>query len=178
MYSKFTEYLTLILLVLILSSCSAVQGHMPPITTGDVIPVSYSSTIAGMKMAVQGVQDTYIMAKDGLTMLIWPMRGCQGVGFVVLDTSQEAFLDQWEYVSSKGNFTSGSSMKVLADYLTGKSGWKVLSASALSDSIKSAILAAGGTDTWITLASRIPVFMIVFDVPTVNPLYSIYKGEY
>lgn len=175
---KYSEYLTLILLVFLLNSCMGVSNYSPALSSGDVLEISYSSTVAGMKMAVQGAEGTFVMVKDGLTTLIWPMRGCNGVGFVVLDTEQGAFLDQWKYVSAKGNFTSGSSMTAMADYLVNKAGWKLIPATQLAEGIKTAVLAEAGKDTWITIASRIPVFMVVFDDPVIDPFYTLRIVQY
>lgn len=175
---KYAEILTLVLLALLLNSCMSVSNYAPPLVSGDVLEVSYNSTLAGMKLAVQGTEGTFVMIKDGLTTLIWPMRGCNGVGFVVLDTEQGAFLDQWKYVSAKGNFTAGSSMTAMTDYLVNKAGWKLIPATQLADSIKIAIMSEAGKDTWITLANRIPVFLIVFDDPIVDPFYTLRIVQY
>lgn len=170
-FRSFFEIMTLFLVILVLDACSAVS--YPVIAPGDVLPVATNTTLFGMRQAVTGASNTFVMVKDQLTMLIWPMSGCKGFGFVVLDTGQKMFLDQWQYVSGKGNITSGTDMKALTDYLTNSAGWKAIPAASLTEGVKSTILATGGQQTWVTLASRIPVFMVIFDSPTTDPFFTV-----
>jgi len=181
---KFVEFVTLIVLMFVLQACGAVQGYVPSINPGDVLPLATNSTLTGMRLAASGGMDTFRMAKDavladgsvvkdGMLMLGWAEKGCKGWGFVVMDTTTKSFLDQWRYTSAKGNFTSGRDITALTEYLKNSSGWRTIAAAELSEGIKTVIMATGGQSTWVTLASRIPVFLIVFDSPQTDPLFTV-----
>ena len=73
--------LTLIVLVF-LSACAPAPAAAP--LNGDVLSLMPGTTIYGMKLAVSEAWETARLAKDGLTLLGWPMN--DGWGFIRVTT--------------------------------------------------------------------------------------------
>jgi len=186
--SKLFEFVILIVLMLLLQACAAVQGYSPVIVPGDVLPLATGSTLRGMQLAVNGGLETFRMTKDliltdgsvvknGLLMLAWPERGCGAWCFVLIDTSAKTFVSETTIASVKGNLINGKDMTAIISYMRDQCGWRELAAAEITPAVKAAIVASGGQSTWVTLASRVPIFMIVFDSPTTDPFFTVSESQ-
>lgn len=182
-HTKLFEIFVIFAIMFTLQGCAAVTGYTPAILPGQVLPLSNGSTIAGMQNAINGGLDTFMMTKDavvgtttfkdGLLMLGWVEKGCGGWCFVLIDQTKQEFLDQTAMSSVKGNLVAGKDLTTLTDYLKNVCGWKPLVAAEVSTGLRTAVMSAGTQNSWITLANRVPVLMIVFDAPQTDPFYTI-----
>ena len=167
--SKVWEMAIYYLLILaMMTGCMPVgpQEAHAVIQEGMVEAIHYGTVYNGLKAVITEAPRTFMMAKDGLTMLVWSMKQ-NGWAFVVLSTQNGAVnpLDTWEQVTGgTGNLVNAKDLNGLKECLTGN-GWKLVTATGVAESIRTGIAAMA---VWSTTV--MPTFIIT---PAGSPLEEI-----
>ncbi len=105
------------------------------LASGAISGISFNQTLSGMRSVVQGQPGTFVMAKDSLFMLAWPM-GENAWGFACLTKAGNPVRDLATYV----NGTKVDTL-TMANFMADLEvdGWQSVSAKVLPAGITSAL---------------------------------------
>ncbi len=158
-YKQILEFAMLVMLILGLPGCMALQPAAQPVMAfRDVIGVYPGQVAHGIKMVLEQKPGGDLLQMGRWYLFAWPLNN--GYAFVGLDITTGDFMKSVNQVLNGGNYVSASDMRGFVNDLI-KCGWARVGVKALPEGYASWVQ-IGGLAEWVTsVSSSLVTFVLL-----------------